>query len=140
MTAVDHVGFNVPDLDQALAFFTSALGCTVIERAGPRPFKGDSATSVRVAMLRYDDHTTIELLEWRVPGQNPYRPTMTDPGGYHLALTVTDVDATVSYLRAISGVQVTDPDQLSGGRRRAFFVTPWGMAMQLITPVVDRVF
>jgi hypothetical protein len=35
---------------------------------------------------------------------------------------------------------MTDPDQLSGGRRRPFLVTPWGMSMQIITPLVDRVF
>jgi glyoxylase I family protein len=138
--AVDHVGFNVPDLDQAIGFFERVLGCEVLERTSPRPFKGDPTRSNQVAMLRYDAHHLIELLEWRIPGQRVYQPAMHDPGGYHVALTVTDLDAAVAYLRAESGVQVAEPDQLASGRRRTFFTTPWGMPMQLITPIVDRIF
>ncbi len=33
--AVDHVAFNVPDLDEAVSFFTSALGCELLARGGP---------------------------------------------------------------------------------------------------------
>ena len=139
-TGVDHIGFNVPDLEGAIGFFERVLGCVLLERTSGRPFKGDPTRSNEVAMLRYDAHQLIELLEWRIPGQPSYQPAMSDPGGYHVALTITDLDAAVAYLRTAPGLKVTEPDQLPGGRRRCFFTTPWGMPMQLITPVVDRIF
>ncbi len=142
-TAVDHVGFNVPDLDAAVAFFTDVFGFELLERSAPRSAVSGSGpaghATVRLAMLRYGD-ALVELLEFRLPGRPWTIPVMRDPGGYHLAFTVTDLDAAIAHLRAQPGVDVAEPDQLPGGRRRAFFTTPWGMPMQLITPATDRVF
>src|SRR5436309_1390014 len=109
-TGVDHIGFNVPDLEEAIRFFERVLGCALLERTTGRPFKGDPTRSNEVAMLRYGAHQLIELLEWRIPGQSSYQPAMSDPGGYHVALTVADLDAAVAYLRSAPGVKVTDPD------------------------------
>src|SRR5437764_14758726 len=84
-TGVDHIGFNVPDLEEAIAFFERVLGCVLLERTSGRPFKGDPTRSNVVAMLRYDTHQLIELLEWRIPGQPSYQPAMSGPGGCHAA-------------------------------------------------------
>ncbi len=142
-TAVDHVGFNVPDLDAAVAFFTGVCGFELLERSAPRRAgsgrDADGEATVRLAMLRYGE-ALVELLEFRRPGQPWAIPTMRDPGGYHLAFTVTDLDAAIAHLRAQPGVTVAEPDQLPGGRRRAFFTTPWGLPMQLITPDTGRIF
>ena len=142
-TAVDHVGFNVPDLDAAVAFFTGVFGFELLERSAPRsaasgPGPAGRAT-VRLAMLRYGD-ALVELLEFRLPGRPWTIPAMRDPGGYHLAFTVTDLDAAIAHLRAQPGITVAEPDQLPGGRRRVFFTTPWGLPMQLITPDTGRIF
>ncbi len=139
-TAVDHVGFNVADLDAAVAFFTDVFGFELLERSAPRPATPGPAGSatVRLAMLRYGD-ALVELLEFRQPGRSWAIPAMRDPGGYHLALTVTDLDTAIAYLRAKPGVAVAEPDQLPGGRRRAFFTTPKGLPMQLITPDTGRI-
>ncbi len=142
-TAVDHVGFNVPDLDAAVAFFTDVFGFELLERSAPRPAVSGPGpagqATVRLAMLRYGD-ALVELLEFRQPGRSWAIPAMRDPGGYHLAFTVTDLDAAIAHLRAQPGVTVAEPDQLPGGRRRAFFTTPWGLPMQLITPDTGRIF
>ena len=142
-TAVDHVGFNVPDLDAAVAFFSDVFGFELRERSAPRPARSgpDPAghATVRLAMLRYGD-ALVELLEFRLPGRPWAIPAMRDPGGHHLAFTVTDLDAAIVYLRAQPGITVAEPDQLPGGRRRAFFTTPWGLPMQLITPDTGRIF
>jgi glyoxylase I family protein len=92
--AVDHGGYNVPDLDAAVAFFTGVCGFELLERSAPRlAIAGHGAggqTSVRLAMLRYGG-VMVELLEFRRPGQPWTIPAIRDPGGYHLAFTVTDL-------------------------------------------------
>ena len=142
-TAVDHVGFNVPDLDAAVAFFTDVFGFELLERSAPRRATiqrgADRHATIRLAMLRYGD-ALIELLEFRQPDRPWAIPAMRDPGGYHLAFTVTDLDAAIAYLRAQPGVAVAEVDELPGGRRRAFFTTPWGLPMQLITPDTGQFF
>jgi|tagenome__1003787_1003787.scaffolds.fasta_scaffold19345155_2 catechol 2,3-dioxygenase-like lactoylglutathione lyase family enzyme len=133
-SAIDHVGFNVPDLDQAVAFFTKVLGFTLVEQS-----PGLAATT-RVAIVEFAG-TPIELLQFHPTGETPALPGLEDHGGSHLALTIGDLDAAVVYLRAQPGVRlVREPDQLRNGRRRVFFYTPWGATIQLITPRVTSVF
>lgn len=133
-SAVDHVGFNVPDLDQAISFFTEVLGFTLLERAG------GLRAGTRVALLDFGGRH-IELLQFRPTDQAGPAPSLEDHWGCHLALTIADLDAAVAYLRAQAGVRlVREPDQLRNGRRRVFFLTPWGMTIQLITPQVTTVF
>jgi glyoxylase I family protein len=132
--AVDHVGFNVPDLDQAITFFTEVLGFTLLERAG------GLRAGTRVALLDFAGRH-IELLQFRPTDQAGPAPGLEDHWGCHLALTIDDLDAAVAYLRAQAGVQlVRAPDQLRNGRRRVFFLTPWGATIQLITPQISSVF
>ena len=133
-SAVDHVGFNVPDLDEAIAFFTDVLGFTLVEKS-----PGLAATT-RVAIVEFAG-TPIELLQFHPVGEAVALPGLEDHGGCHLALTIGDLDAAVAYLRARPGVRlVREPDQLRNGRRRVFFFTPWGATIQLITPRVTTVF
>jgi catechol 2,3-dioxygenase-like lactoylglutathione lyase family enzyme len=139
MTGVDHVAYNVPDMEQALAFFSEVLGCELLDRQLPHAFSLDAGTSIQTAVLRYDEHIDIELLEHRYPGQDTSMPDFRDAGGYHLALTVTDVPAAVAYLRAMPGVAVREAPPLPNGRQRAFFTTPWGMHMQIIEPAGETV-
>ncbi|MGN6809677.1 MAG: VOC family protein [Thermomicrobiales bacterium] len=132
VTAIDHIAYNVPHLDEAIAFFVAALGCRVLSISTPRPFQQHADSSVVAALLRYDDSLTIELLEFHLPGQHTHQPALTDAGGYHLALAVRDLDAAVAHLRALPGVEVGSIDVAPNGRRRVFFRTPWGMPMQLL--------
>lgn len=136
---VDHVGFNVPDLDSAIDFFTSVLGCTVLDQQERGPFSGSPGATVAVAMLRYDPHPVFELLEFRSPSQTSPFPAMTDTGGYHLALTVADLDAALTFLRSHS-INLVEAPPLPSGRRRAFFKTPWGLNMQIITSAGNDVY
>ena len=125
---IDHIGFNVPDLDAGIAFFTDVLGFTLLERGG------------RTAMLEFGS-TLVELLQFLPDGSNWTQPGLEDAGGYHLALTVDDRDAAVAYLSAQPDVRLLrEPDALANGRQRAFLLTPWGATIQIITPRVDTVF
>ena len=136
---VDHVGFNVPDLEQALAFFIDVLGCELLDRQARGPFSGAADTTVEVAMLRYDPHTVFELLEFHGPGTSGSYPGMTSTGGFHLALTVADLDTALAFLLS-HGIDLAEAPPLPSGRRRAFFRTSWGMNLQIITTAGEVVY
>jgi catechol 2,3-dioxygenase-like lactoylglutathione lyase family enzyme len=53
MTGVDHVGYNVPDMTQAIGFFTEVLGCQVIGRQPPHPYSHEAGSTVETAVLRF---------------------------------------------------------------------------------------
>ena len=138
-SAVDHLGYNVPDLERAIAFFTDFLGFTLLERSGGFA-QGQPTPAARVAMLEFSG-TRVELLQFHPTATAAPQPGLQDHGGYHLALTITDLDAAVVYLRTNPEVRlVREPDQLKNGRRRVFFETPWGATIQLITPRTDTIF
>src|SRR5581483_995903 len=73
--SIDHVGFTVPDLDEAVEFFCDVLGCELVLREGtydncgyvwPGESEPERAT-VRLAILRHGDSHNVELLEYREP-------------------------------------------------------------------------
>lgn len=134
-TTIDHIAFTVPDIDQAVAFFTTVLGCIVLRRAGPLPADPyvDPDGRLRLALLQYDERLKIELLAYDPPGQHRIQPRQNDAGGGHLAFAVTDLDAAVAYLRAQPTVRVLEVGARPDGRGYAFFATPWGMELQLIS-------
>jgi catechol 2,3-dioxygenase-like lactoylglutathione lyase family enzyme len=128
---LDHVAFNVPNLEVALGFFTTALGCSVSSRGGPVDRGGD--TTLSYALVRYDPTVAFELLEWRGPDVNTEMPGFTDTGGGHLAFRVVDLDRAMAVVREQPGTQVDGPELLPDGRRFLRFTTPWGMTIQLLT-------
>lgn len=130
-STLDHVAFNVPNLEEALEFFTTALGCSVSSRGGPID-RGGEAT-LTYALVRYDPSVAFELLEWRGPDVNAAMPGFMDTGGGHLAFRVVDFDRATAVLGEQPGIIVDGPELLPDGRRFLRFATPWGMTIQLLT-------
>jgi len=146
---IDHIGITVPDIEAAVAFFTDVLGASAWYWEGPsqdpdgeemwHELRVHPRASVRLAMLRFGSSTTVELLEYRVPpGEaTAVPPRNSDHSASHLALRVGDIDAAADYLRGVAGVQVlagpqTVPDGISAGLRWVYFLTPWGLPMELV--------
>lgn len=142
---VDHIGFSVPDLDQAIAFFVDTLGAQLLMRGGPwsdpkggsfaRVLGVDPTTSIKVAMLRLGPVTSVELVEFAAPDQRRQMPKASDWGAAHLAIFVDDIDAATARLKA-QGVEVLEGPITNGpgpiaGSRYIYFLTPWGMPMEL---------
>ena len=140
VTGIDHVAYNVPDMEQALAFFINVLGCELLAREYPHEMAGRPGVQVATAVLRYDDAVDFELLEFHTADQTTTIPRMTDTGGYHLALSCTDIPAAVAWLRVALSSDIVEAEPLKNGRRRAFFTTPWGLNVQIIEPAVDSIF
>jgi catechol 2,3-dioxygenase-like lactoylglutathione lyase family enzyme len=131
LLALDHVAFNVPNLEEAVSFFTLTLGCSLVDRGGPVDY-GDGLT-VSYALLRFDETTAFELLEWRGPHVGQAMPGFSDNGGGHIAFVVADLDLALAAVAEQSEMTVSPPQDLPDGRRFARFTTPWGLTVQLLT-------
>ncbi len=145
---VDHVGMTVPNLDEAIDFFTSALGCEHIYTAGPfNDPQGNwmetnlavhPRASTTLAMVRCGPTQNIELFEYEAEDQVTAPPKNSDVGGMHISFYVEDMDKAVSYLQATPGVKLLgDPTpvagQPNGGEVFLYFLTPWGSSMELVS-------
>ena len=144
-SSVDHVAFNVPDLDAAAAFLYEVFGAVEIHRgarSGPpelmaAAFGVGRGRSFRVAMLRLSPNLKVELFEWNGPA-GVRLPGAAETGGHHLCFSVDDVDAAHAELARHPGIrllgdvnEVLPPSPLAG-TRWAYFEAPWGLRMELV--------
>jgi catechol 2,3-dioxygenase-like lactoylglutathione lyase family enzyme len=142
---VDHIGFTVPDLDQAHEFLVDVLGFEYLYSLGP--FRHDDdwmaahlAVHPRAEMnnrfYRCGGETLLEVFEYAAPDQRHIQPRNSDIGGHHVALYVDDLDAAVEHLRA-AGLEVfAGPTASRGpaeGNRWIYFLSPWGMQFELVS-------
>lgn len=143
--AIDHIGFVVPDLDQAIGFFRDVLGAALLWQNGPfdgrqvdmgAMFHADPRASARLGMMRLGPNLNVELIEYEVAGEARPAPLSSNAGVGHFAFTVDDMDAAGTYLtskgvRMLSGPRMnqTGPNP---GQSSWFFLTPWEMAVELV--------
>lgn len=112
---VHHVSINVGDHAEAHRFYTDVLGLTEL----PRPDLGFPGS-----WLAAGDQE-IHLLE--VEGVEA-------PKGQHFALRVHDLDVAIAHL-ADHGVSTTQPSEIAGVCRQAFFQDPTGNLIELNQPI-----
>jgi catechol 2,3-dioxygenase-like lactoylglutathione lyase family enzyme len=153
LSYVDHVGLSVPDLEEAVGFFRDVLGAEELYRSSrggdPRAmveaFGVAPESSCTLAMLRLPPNLNLELFQWDGPDRRLEPPRASDVGGHHLCIYVADADAACAYLRTVpsvrvlGGVKTVGPGSPVAGTRWTYFVTPWGLRMELVerSAVVD---
>ncbi|WP_067168824.1 VOC family protein [Microtetraspora niveoalba] len=147
LAGVDHIGFTVPDLEEARAFLVDVLGCEYMYSLGP--FHHDDgdwmserlnvhprAIMRRLHFFRCGGQAVFEVFEYSAPDQGTTMPKNSDIGGHHVALYVDDLDAAVDHLKG-RGVRVLgEPTASSGpseGQRWVYFLAPWGMQFELVS-------
>lgn len=149
LRGMEHIAFTVPDLDEAVQFFTQVLGCEHFYPIGPfRDPEGTwfadnldldpRAEIPKACLLRCGHGSNFEIFEYTAPGQRREMPKMSDWGGVHLAFYVDDIGAGVAYLQE-QGVRVLggakDGLGIEGGVGSAFahFLSPWGLLLELVS-------
>jgi len=137
VTAIDHVGIAVPDLDVAIAFHRDMLGLEVTH------IEVNEGQGTHEAMMRApgDDGTAIQLLA----------PLSSDttiakfidrkgPGLQQVAYRVTDIEAATDFLRA-KGLRVLYEKAAVGtANSKVNFVHPkdaGGVLIELVEPAPD---
>ncbi|MDI2028674.1 methylmalonyl-CoA epimerase [Saccharopolyspora sp. TS4A08] len=136
VTAIDHVGIAVPDLDEAIAFQRDTFGLEVAHS------EENEEQGVREAMLRAPGDVTgatqIQLLA-------PLREDSTiakfldknGPGLQQLAYRVTDVEAAMAALKAKGLRLLYDAPRRGTADSRINFVHPkdaGGVLVELVEP------
>lgn len=147
LRGTDHIGFTVPDLDEAVEFFVNVIGCEVFYELGP--FRSDDdwmhthlnvhprAVMTKQRFLRCRNGSNFEIFEFDAPDQNTGQPKNSDVGGHHLAFYVDDFDAAADYLSkqgvTLLGqptVRTTGP---TAGQTWQYFLAPWGMQLEILS-------
>lgn len=150
LRGTDHIGFTVPNLDQAVAFFVDILGCEPFYELGPYvdPTGDWMATHLgihpravmkKLKFLRCRNGSNFEVFEYSSPDQRVEQPKNSDVGGHHLAFYVDDIHAAVAYLKA-NGIRVMGEPTVravgsgpNGGQTWVYFLAPWGMQFELVS-------
>ena len=147
LAGTDHVGFTVPDIEAATRFFVDVIGCTLVFEIGP--FKSDDdwmqaqlgvdprAVIRKLRMFRCKTGPSFEIFEYQLDGANAIPPRNSDVGGHHLAFYVEDINAAVVYLKScgimVQGEPVTMSTGPSKGLIWVYFLSPWGMQLELVS-------
>jgi catechol 2,3-dioxygenase-like lactoylglutathione lyase family enzyme len=147
LAGTDHVGFTVPDIEAATRFFVDVIGCSLVFEIGPflsdddwmqRQLGVDPRAVIRkLRMFRCKTGASFELFEYALAGANPTPPRNSDVGGHHIAFYVDDLNEAVAYLKS-NGIEVQgDPVTMESGPSKGlswvYFLSPWGMQLELVS-------
>ncbi|MEI9420348.1 VOC family protein [Mesorhizobium sp. Cs1299R1N1] len=144
----DHTGVTVPDMKQAVDFFTEVVGCKKAMSFGP--FADDKGTFMQdllgvdpkavieqVTMVRCGYGSNIELFKYTAPDQKDLTPKNSDIGGFHIAFYVDDVAAAKAYLDGKSVKTRMGPlpvkEGPAAGQTILYFQAPWGLQLEAIS-------
>jgi catechol 2,3-dioxygenase-like lactoylglutathione lyase family enzyme len=144
----DHTGITVPDMAQAIDFFTNVLGCHAAMTFGP--FKDDKGTFMKdlldvdprsvieqITMVRCGAGSNIELFKYTAPDQRDMTPKNSDIGGMHIAFYVDDVQAAKDYLDSKHVQTFFGPFHVgegpAAGETILYFRAPWGLQFEAIS-------
>jgi catechol 2,3-dioxygenase-like lactoylglutathione lyase family enzyme len=147
LAGTDHVGFTVPDIEAATRFFVDVIGCKLVYEIGPFQSDGDwmqvqlgvdpRAVIRSLRMFRCKNGSNFELFEYALDGMSAVPPKNSDVGGHHLGFYVEDIEAAVDYLKsrgiAVQGDIVTMQEGPSKGLNWVYFLSPWGMQLELVS-------
>jgi catechol 2,3-dioxygenase-like lactoylglutathione lyase family enzyme len=145
---LDHTAITVPDLDQAVDFFSAVVGARELYRR--RISAGAAPEDMRRLYNTHPDAgydlakldiagVPLEIFRYRSPDQRTDMPRNSDIGGGHLAFRVTDIEAAVSRVKAFPGTRVLGSvsrlpnDHPLAGRCWIYFLTPWGLQLELVS-------
>ena len=140
ITAIDHVGIAVPDLDEAIAFYADKYGLVTTH------VEVNEEQGVHEAMVHAQgdkgDGTAIQLLA-------PLRPDSTigkfidkkGPGIQQLALRVSDIEAASAALRAKGLRLLYETAKRGTANSKANFIHPkdaGGVLVELVEPAPEH--
>ena len=148
LRGVEHVGFTVPDIEQATSFFVDVLGCVPVfslpkladaegnwmqEHLDVHP----RAVAESIRFFRCGHGSNFEIFQYSAPDQVRTPPRNSDVGGHHLAFYVDDFNAALAYLKErgvrILGTPTVRTSGPNAGQTWIYFQAPWGMQLELVS-------
>ncbi len=134
LSALDHVGIAVPDIDSALALYRDALGMPLVHR------ETVTEQGVDAALLDVGDGH-VELLQPLGPDTTVGKFLARNGAGlHHVAYRVGDVEATLDAART-AGLRLIDDTPRTGirGSRVAFLhpASTGGVLTEIVQPAEE---
>jgi catechol 2,3-dioxygenase-like lactoylglutathione lyase family enzyme len=144
LTGVAHTAICVPDVDEAVRWYTEVLGLRLL--SPPYRIEGDaierdmgelvpSPVVLRAAIVGIDDDDRVlEIVEYPNVANDPVPAdtSLTDPGITHIGLLCDDVETTRAVLEQRNVTFLTAGIADVAGVRTAWFRDPWGVVFILI--------
>ncbi|MCA1281538.1 VOC family protein [Saccharopolyspora sp. 7B] len=143
VTAADHTGITVADLDRSLEFWCGVLGFELARRGHltgefAAQVTGVPGADIDMAVVVVPGHR-IELLQYNAPADRVrVRSRPCDVGAQHLALQVDDIDALLAAAAESGWEPAGLPQTMAGGPRAgtrfAYMRDADGTTVELIQP------
>jgi len=148
MRGHDHTGVTVPDMDQAVTFFTDILGCQKAMSFGP--FADDKGTFMtdllgvdskavieNITLMRCGFGSNVELFKYTAPDQKALNQKNSDIGAFHIAFYVDDIKAAKAFLDEKGVATRLGPLPVeqgpAAGQAIVYFQAPWGLQFEAIS-------
>lgn len=147
LRGTEHIGFTVPDINEADDFFVGVIGCERIYTLGP--YRDDTGTWMtdhmnvhprtvmrELRFYRCGTGPNFEIFQYDAADDQRPQPRNSDIGGHHLGFYVDDLDAALEHLRSHNVRILGEPtasSRYSEGQRWVYFLSPWGMQLELIS-------
>ena len=147
-TNVDHLGVTVPDLQQAITFFTEVLGAEFLFAFEEGPGTNNPAdlnnafgvpadSKLKIAMLRLGPTLNLELMQYDTSDQRRVMPKNSDFDAPHIAFFVSDIKQAADYLTEhgckLFGGPLLSKEGPKAGQAIRYFQTPWGMFLEILS-------
>lgn len=151
LAGIDHIGINVPNIDDATVFLQDAFDAEVIyesysKKQPPLELDGientlnvDEGTKIHACrMIKIGHGPNIELFEVHVEGQRTAIKS-SDIGIQHFAVYTDDMKAALKKFEVAGGKVLSEPNlllfPLEEGEKNYFCYgkTPWGTSIEFIT-------
>ena len=146
LRGTEHIGFTVPNLDEAQLFFVEVIGCEYVYSVGPFQKDDDWMTEQlnvhpravmrELRFFRCGHGPNFEIFQWESPDGQAVQPKNSDIGGHHLAFYVDNLENAIEYLHSKDVQVLGQPVSSQGaslGQRWVYFLTPWGMQCELVS-------
>jgi len=154
MRGMEHIGFTVPDINEACDFFESILGAETLYTAAT-DFRAEgtwmkdhlnvdpSCVIKEFRYLRCGNGTNLEVFQYEAPDQVQTPPKNSDIGG-HLAFYVDDMDVAIKFLKDNGVTVLGEPTSYTEGPNLGltwcYFMAPWGLQLEVVSAPQGTVF
>lgn len=149
MYGMEHLGFTVPDINEACDWFERILGAKTLYTAAT-DFRHDDddwmqehlrvhprAVIKEFRYMRMGNGTNFEVFEYESPDQDRTPPKNSDIGGHHLAFYVEDMDEAIAFLRKNDVEVLGEPTAYTEGPNLGltwcYFLAPWGQQLEVVS-------
>ncbi|MBX4911062.1 MULTISPECIES: VOC family protein [Rhizobium] len=144
---VEHFGFTVPNLEEAVEFFETVFGAVTALETG-RVDADDEYMKRRlgvpghcrienIKVLRVGNGSNLEIFEYSGDDGDAVLKRNSQPGGFHMAFQVDDANAAAGRLRS-RGIDVLDgPTFVESGPMAGltwlYLRAPWGQFLEIVS-------